>query len=82
MDPEPPQFCSEVEISHSDRDDQHFGTHEQENLLMAQEEIEDNDSFTSPVVTRAPLWKFAEQIPSLALRLGLNLRLQLLRLSL
>ena len=30
---------------------------------MAQEELEDYDSFPSPVVTKTPLWKFVEQTP-------------------
>ena len=31
---------------------------------MVQEELEDYDSFPSPVVTKSPLWKFADQTPS------------------
>ena len=31
---------------------------------MAQEELEDYDSFPSPVVTKTPLWNFAEQTDS------------------
>ena len=31
---------------------------------MVQEELDDYDSFTSPVANKTPLWKFAEQTPS------------------
>ena len=41
----------------------------------------DYDSFLSPTVTKAPLWRFAEQTPSGSQTLCLNLRLQPLRLS-
>ena len=67
MEPEPPQIediSSEGEISYSDQDHPHSGTLELDELLMAWEEQEDCDSFPSPVVTKAPLWKFLEQTPS------------------
>ena len=66
-DPEPPHIediSSEGEISHSDQEDLHSGTPVLNQLLMAADEQADNDSLPSPVVTRAPLWKFAEQTPS------------------
>ena len=64
--PEPPQIediSSEGEIFYSDQED-HSGTPVLNELLMAQEELEDYDSFPSPVVTKSPLWKFADQTPS------------------
>ena len=59
VDPEPPQ----VEDFSSDQED-HSGTPALNEMLMVQEELDDYDSFTSPVVTKTPLWKFAEQTPS------------------
>ena len=59
VDPEPPQ----VEDFSSDQED-HSGTPALNEMLMVQEELNDYDSFTSPVVTKTPLWKFAEQTPS------------------
>ena len=59
MDLEPTQIediSSEGEISDSDQEE-HSGTCSNE-LLNTQEEL---DSFPSPVVTKTPLWKFAEQ---------------------
>ena len=79
VDPETAQvedISSEGEVFDSDQEDQ-SGTNE---LLMAQEELDDYDSFTSPVANKTPLWKFAEQTLR-ALRLNLRLKLQLLRLS-
>ena len=66
VDPEPPQIediSSEGEILDSDQED-HSGTPVLNELLMAREELEDYDSFLSAVVTKIPLWKFAEQTPS------------------
>ena len=67
MDPEPRQIediSSEGEIINSDQEDPHFGTPDLGQLLMAQEELVNYDSFPSPVVTKTPLWSFAEQTPS------------------
>ena len=65
-DLEPPQIediSSEGEISYSDQADHHPGTVLNQ-LLMATEAQADYECFPSPVVTRPPLWKFAEQTPS------------------
>ena len=67
MDPETPQIediSSEGEISNSDQEAPHSGTPVLKVLLMVQEEVLDFDSFPLPVVTKTPLWKFAEQAPS------------------
>ena len=76
VDPEPSQI---EDTPDSDQEDPHSGTPELEQLFMAQEEQVDYD-FPSPMVTKAPLWRFAQQSPS-GSRLRLNLRLQRLRLS-
>ena len=63
--PEPSQIediSSEGEISNSDQEDPHSGTSVLNQLLMAVKEH--SDTFPSPVVTKTPLWKFAEQTPS------------------
>ena len=65
IDPETPQvedISSGGEIFYSDQEDQ-SGTVVNE-FLMAQEELDGYDSFTSPVANKMPLWKFAEQTPS------------------
>ena len=57
-DPEPPRienFSSEGQISDSDQEDPHSGTHVLIQLLIMAEEQADCDSFPSPVVTTAPL---------------------------
>ena len=63
-DPKPPQIediSSEGKIFDFDQEDPHSGTVLNQ-LLMAAEEQAD-DSFSLPVVTGAPLRKFAEQTP-------------------
>ena len=66
-DPEPPQtedISSEGELSDSDQEDPHSGTPALNQLLITAEEQAYYNSFPSPVATRAPLWKFAEQTHS------------------
>ena len=67
VDLEHPQIegtSSEGEISDSDQEDPQSGTPELNQLLTAAEEQADYDSFPSPVVTKAPVWKFTEQTSS------------------
>ena len=71
VDPEPPSGRRHIS-SDSDQED-HFGTAVLNELLMAQGELEDFDSFALPVVTKTPLWKLAEQSPR-ALRLKLRVQ--------
>ena len=57
VDPETPQveyISSEGEIFYSDQEDQ-SGTPVHNELLMAQEELDDYDSFTLPVANKTPL---------------------------
>ena len=83
---EPPQLediSSEGELPDTDSDQEaHSGTPILDELLMGREELEDYDSLnSSPVIYKTPFWKFTEQTPLYALRLRLELTLQLLRLN-
>ena len=68
MDPESPQIVelSEGEISDSEQEDPSSRTPELDQLMLTAKEQLDYDSFAlaSPSVTRALLWKFAEETPS------------------
>ena len=82
VDLETPQvehISCEGEIFDSDQED-HSGTLDLNELLMVQEELDDYDSFTSPVANETPLWKFAEQTLS-GSQAQSKTKLQLLRLS-
>ena len=56
---------SEGELSDSEKEGSDLGTPELDQLMLTVEEQIDYDSFTlaSLSVTRAPLWKFAEENP-------------------
>ena len=68
MDPESPQVVDtlEGEISNSDQEGLVSGTPELKQLVLTVEEQLDYDSFPTPTcsVTKAPLWRFAEETPS------------------
>ena len=55
-------ISSEGEIFYSDQELQ-SGTPVFNELLMGKEELDDYDSFTSPVADKTPLYKFAEHTP-------------------
>ena len=68
VDPESPQIVdlSEGEISDSEQEGPDSGIPELAHLMLTVGEQLDYDSFAlaSPSVTRAPIWKFAEETPS------------------